>query len=240
MPANTYLSITSEGLHIIYSEGTTIEVLDTETGIVRSRWGMRCEPSPTFASYVKAPWNSWLSFLSSSITPPSIEFFKEWKRWAQAGRIIRMRGISMSLENSNPYFAGINLTLLRNYEIEHIPVGTYDLDDFYDACKSEFYGQSFATLSNSQSILFQRVYGFFEPDVVRPLAALIEREEMTRFWMDNAAELRGYIETKMRLGEPLSAVRNSWDDFCATLQKVVLTNNEICDIMRAQIEREGK
>lgn len=230
--------ITTKGSHIIYTKNTIIEILDTETGIVRNRWGARCTPTPSFASYVDAPWDSWLSFLSNSITPPSIEFFKEWKRWAQAGRIIRMRGISMSLENSNPYFVGVNLTLLRNYEIAHIPVGVYDLDDFYSACESEFYGQSSATLSNSQNKLFQRVYSFFAPDVVRPLAALIEREEMTRFWTDNAAELRSYIETKLRLGEPLSAVRNSWDDFCATLQKVVLTNDEICDIMRAQIERE--
>lgn len=234
-------SIITKGSYIIYTkDATAIEVLDTETGIVRDRWGARCEPTPSFASYANAPWNSWLSILLNTITPPSIEFFKVWKRWAQAGRVIRMRGVSMSLENSNPYFAGVNLTLLRNYEIAHIPVGTYDLDDFYSACESELYGQSSATLSSSQGILFQRVYAFFSPDIVRPLVALIEREEMTRFWANNAAELRGYIEAKLRLGEPLSAVRNSWDDFCATLQKVVLTNDETCDIMREQIEGERK
>ena len=64
---------------------------------------------------------------------------------------------------------------------------------------------------------------------------------MTRFWADNAEELKNYIDTKLLLGEPLSAVRNSWDDFCATLQKVILTNDEISDIMREQIEgRENK
>ena len=58
---------------------------------------------------------------------------------------------------------------------------------------------------------------------------------------DNAEELKNYIDTKLRLGEPLSAVRNSWDDFCATLQKVILTNDEISDIMREQVEgRENK
>lgn len=237
---NAKISIIEKSSHLIYTKNTTIEVLDTETGIVRNRWGVRCNPSPSFSANVNTPWNSWLSILQNSITPPFIEFFKEWKRWAQAGRVIRMRGVSMSLENSNPYFAGVNLALLRNYEIAHIPVGTYDLDDLYSACESEFYGQSSATLSNSQHRLFQRVYSFFAPDSVRPLAALIEREEMTHFWMDNAIELRSYIDTKLRRGEPLSAVRNSWDDFCATLQKVVLTNDEICDIMREQIEEERK
>lgn len=233
------MNIIEKGSHIIYTKDTNIEILDTETGIVRNRWGVPCRPT---SSFTNSPWDTWCSILQNSTTLPSIEFFKEWKRWAQAGRIIRMRDMFSSWENSSSYFTGINLALLRNYECAHIPVGTYTFDDFYSACKSDFYGLSSATLSNSQHLLFQQVYGFFAPDVVRPLAALIEREEMTRFWADNnAEELKNYIDTKLRLGEPLSAVRNSWDDFCATLQKVILTNDEISDIMREQVEgRENK
>lgn len=228
------ISIVEKGSYIIYAEGTNIEVLDTETGIVRNRWGMPCyhpELTP-----VNSPWDAWYSILLKSITPPPIEFFKEWKKWAQAGRIIYMRSTSSSWENFSPYFAGINLALLRNYEI---PVGAYDIDSFYFACEKVFYGLSPATLSHSQHLLFQQVYGFFAPEVARPLAALIEREEMTRFWSDNAKELKNYVETKLCLSEPLSAVRNSWDDFCATLQKVILTNDEISDIMREQVEGRG-
>ena len=230
------MNVIEKGSHIIYTKDTNIEILDTETGIVKNRWGVPCRPT---SSFTNSPWDAWCSILHNSVTPPSIEFFKEWKRWAQAGRIIRMRGVSSSWENSSSCFAGINLTLLRNYECAYIPVGAYDFNEFYSACESELYGQSSATLSNSQHRLFQCVYSFFAPDVVRPLAALIEREKITRFWSDNAEELKSYIETKLRLGEPLSAVRNSWDDFCATLQKVILTNDEISDIMREQFEGRG-
>ena len=230
------MNVIEKGSHIIYTKDTNIEILDTETGIVKNRWGVPCRPT---SSFTNSPWDAWCSILHNSITSPSIEFFKEWKRWAQAGRIIRMRGVSSSWENSSSCFTGINLTLLRNYECAYIPVGTYDFNEFYSACESELYGQSSATLSNSQHRLFQCVYSFFAPNVMRPLAALIEREKITRFWSDNAEELKSYIETKLRLGEPLSAVRNSWDDFCATLQKVILTNDEISDIMREQFEGRG-
>lgn len=222
---------------IIQVKGTNIEILDTETGIVRNRWGVPCRPELSFADPL---WDAWSSILKNSTMLPSIEFFKEWKRWAQTGRIICLRSASASWENLGFYFADINLALLRNYECAHIPVGTYNFNDFYSACASEFYGSSSATLSNSQRSLFKQVYGFFAPDVVRPLATLIEREEMTRFWADNSKELKCYVETKLCLGEPLSAVRNSWDDFCATLQKVILTNDEISDIMREQVEGRGK
>ena len=84
--------------------------------------------------------------------------------------------------------------------------------------------------------LFQKALIYENPEDAAYLYNLITREGTIEFWGEenNAFSLHHYCSEKHRRNEPLTEVRNLWNDYSKTLLDVISANPIVSEIMEVE------
>lgn len=215
-------------------------IFNTETGVITDRWGQPVKTS----LYI---WNQdmrgkkyegWFSLLDITSAVPCAEIARQlypaWKALAETG-IFLSYSMMGGFPNKALSFARAIMEWRDSNEIRQ---GTYYITDYYLMLVEQFFIKYDGDRHyyNESSSLFQRVFLYETPEDAAYLYNLIRREGTIEFWGEkgDALALHHYCLEKHRRNEPLTEVRNLWNDFSKTLQGVIAANPIVSEIMEEE------
>lgn len=215
-------TITKQGNLLIAANDNNFEILDTNTGIITNRWGLRVSRGNpqlwTDASSV-GEYYYWLSFVREGMS----SLYGLWEDWHKAGVVLHLSaGINYNPDylrallsffpprkfNFNPALKSISISAF-SILLMKVFFGTEEQN--LDGCKRELFAQALVYASHRDAIAFY---------------ALMEREKTIQFWADNLTNLRNYIIYKRQHGS-LECVRDTWRDYTTTLRNAISAQTQV-------------
>lgn len=216
-------TITKQGNLLIAAKNNDFEILDTNTGIITNRWGLRVSRGNpqlwTDASSV-GEYYYWLSFVREGMS----SLYGLWEDWYKAGVVLHLSADM----NYNPDYLRALLSFFPprkfnfNPALKSISISAFSIllmkvffgteEQNLDGCKRELFAQALVYASHRDAIAFY---------------ALMEREKTIQFWADNLTNLRNYIIYKRQHNSSLECVRDTWRDYTTTLRNAISAQTQV-------------
>lgn len=216
-------------------------IFNTETGIITNRWEQPVRTTPlVWTSHEQGKkYEGWFSILDATTAVPCVEvarqLFPAWKALAEAGIFLTCsRVIALPCESLN----FIRAVMEWRDDIKIRWEKTYYIGNYYLMLVEQFFNkydedQRYRTKKEE---LFQKALIYETSENAAYLYNLIKREGTIEFWGEpnNALSLHHYCLEKHRRNEPLTEVRNLWNDYSKILLNVISDNPIVSEIMEAE------
>lgn len=226
-------------------------LLNTETGIITDRWGQSIRTNSYLWSLDPRgkEYKEWISFFDFdpfvSADEIARQLYAPWKALAKTGIVLRYSPMGSTLPNKRFDFVRAIMNW-RDKERFCINAGKWYIDIYYRMMMEQFLKKYCFDYDPScwrenyedKEKLFHHVFIYENLDDASYLYNLILREGTLEFWADtsNTIPLHHYCLEKHRRNEPLTEVRNLWNDYSKTLLDVISNNPIINEV----IEEEEK
>lgn len=224
-------------------------LLNTETGIITDRWGQPVRTNSYMWNFDPRgkEYEEWISFfdLNQSVSADEIarQLYTPWKELAKTGIILGYPAMGCTLPNKRFDFVRAIMNW-RDKERFCINAGKWYISTYYNMIVEQFlkkhcWGYSPSSYRESyedKEKLFHHVFIYENLNDADHLYNLILREGTLEFWADpsNTIPLHHYCLEKHRRNEPLTEVRNLWNDYSKTLLDVMAKDPLISKIMEEE------
>lgn len=215
-------------------------IFNTETGIITNKWGQPVRTSPLILKS-HAQWEKyegWLTILYAITADSCVEvarqLFPAWRALAKTG-IFLAYSMFHRLPCESLNFASAVMEWRDDIKIRQ---GTHYISDYYLMLAEQFFNKynEDRRYYRENKKLFQKALIYETPEDAAYLYNLIKREGTIEFWGEenSAFSLHHYCLEKHRRNEPLTEVRNLWNDYSKTLLDVISANPIVSEIMEAE------
>lgn len=215
-------------------------IFNTETGITTDKWGQPVRVNPVILNSQAQgeKYEGWLSILYAITADSCIEvahqLFPAWRALAKTG-IFLTYGPFHKLPCELLSFARAVMEWRDDIKISQ---GMHHITDYYLMLVEQFFNKynENRRYYRENEKLFQKALIYETSEDAAYLYNLIKREGTIEFWgeEDNAFFLHHYCLEKHHRNEPLTEVRNLWNDYSKTLLDVISANPIVSEIMEAE------